>query len=210
MRTPARSVFASCLNDNVTVKATEHANSGSSSGTVMHQHATLQGKEIRRKRGGRAGRAPAGAADAFHWSDDISLDSIGSGWREANKAGDRVARLAEVFRWVGPPHSVRIESEIMLHDIIGRDEGRGGGGVGADGWGGGDVDGCATSAPAGTADNFVHMWEVRNPHIANRRVTVQQRIHNSPTFKGTGETVASERFGGNVVPTPFRDTAVQG
>lgn len=190
MRTPARSLGASCLNGNHTAKATEHANEDSSD-MIMHKHVTLQGKERRRKRGGGAGVAPPGTMDALHWSDDMDLDINGGVWREASKAGDRAARLAEVFQCIRPPHTVRLESEIILHDITARVEDSSGGGAGDDGWGADDTDECATGAQVGTADDFVHMWEVRNPiRTASRRaVIVQRKTRKYPTIKVTINTL---------------------
>lgn len=66
-------------------------------------------------------------------------------WRTAR--GTRPARLAEVFRCVAPPHTVRIECEIILHESLSRT----GGGRDGDGGAGGHN---------GTWDDFVFAWEV--------------------------------------------------
>lgn len=67
-------------------------------------------------------------------------------WRAAR--GTRPARLAEVFRCVVPPHSVRIECEILLHESLNRtSRGR-------------DGDGGASGGQNGTWDDFVFAWEV--------------------------------------------------
>lgn len=82
-------------------------------------------------------------------------------WRGSNKFGDRLARLAEVFRCVRPPHTLRIDSEILLFDALAK-----GGEGGRQGCGGGGVGGGrgATNTVVdrgGPWDDLVHAWEVR-------------------------------------------------
>lgn len=67
-------------------------------------------------------------------------------WRATR--GTRPARLAEVFRCVIPPHTVRIECEILLHESLSRTGG------------GRDGGGSAGSGHNGTWDDFVFAWEV--------------------------------------------------
>lgn len=98
-------------------------------------------------------------------------------WRGVNKFGDRLARLAEVFRCVGPPHTVRIDSEILLFDALARRGEEGGQGGG----GGGGVRGATTTTTVVNRgrpwDDLVHAWEVRLSVcevriVSNRRLFV--------------------------------------
>ena len=104
-----------------------------------------------------------GTRGIFAGGRDLDLLGVADTWRGANKPGDRLARLAEVFRCVAPPHTVRIECDLHLHDAMGKVErggrDRGTGGVGA----GGRV--AATDGDrVGMWDDFVLAWEVRAPY----------------------------------------------
>lgn len=82
-------------------------------------------------------------------------------WRGSNKFGDRLARLAEVFRCVRPPHTLRIDSEILLFDSLAK--GGEGGRQGFGGGGGGGGRGATNTVVdrGGPWDDLVHAWEVR-------------------------------------------------
>ncbi|CAM9786513.1 unnamed protein product, partial [Scytosiphon promiscuus] len=73
-------------------------------------------------------------------------DKVKRMWRAPR--GDRPARLAEAFRCIAAPHTVHIESEIILHESLAR---RGGG---RDGDGGGSGGGSGSGW-----DDFVFAWE---------------------------------------------------
>lgn len=71
--------------------------------------------------------------------------------------GNKPARLAEVFRCVAPPHTVSIESEIILYDSLRR--------VSA----GRDGDGGAGEGGGGPWDDLVDAWEVSTGRGVGRR-----------------------------------------
>lgn len=86
-------------------------------------------------------------------------------WRVAR--GTRLARLAEVFRCIVPPHTVRIECEILLHESLSRTGG------------GRDWDVGAGGAHSGTWDDFVFAWEV-SWHRLCARHTIEGALRLAP------------------------------
>lgn len=108
---------------------------------------------------------PAGERGMFVGDRDPDRLGVAETWRGTNKPGDRLARLAEVFRCVAPPHTVRIECVLHLHDAMGMAE-RGGGDRDAGGRGGGGGRVAAAGGDRGGMwDDFVLAWEVRVPCV---------------------------------------------
>ena len=95
-------------------------------------------------RGGAGDAVNGGGRGGGHGGPDLTSfpgrdDEV---WRVAR--GSRRARLAEVLRCVVPPHTVRIECEILLHEALSGRDGDAGAGV----------------SQSGTWDDFVFAWEV--------------------------------------------------
>lgn len=112
------------------------------------------------------GKGAAAGIDTAEGGPDLDLPINARTWRVVNKPTDRLARLSEVFCCVRPPHTLRIECEIMLHDALrreGQDQEKGGGGSGGSGGGGGgDRVAVAADKRRGRMwDDFVLAWEVR-------------------------------------------------
>lgn len=123
---------------------------------IIMPHRTGLGK-------GLASGSSAGEADpSVHFLRDARM------WREPTKASDKLGRLAEVFRCVGPPHTLRIESEFAVVDAMrnGHEDGalrRGAwGAVGGAVSDSGMVSGAAMDeSRGGVWDDLVSAWEVR-------------------------------------------------
>ncbi|CAM9424573.1 unnamed protein product, partial [Ectocarpus sp. 12 AP-2014] len=118
-------------------------NIGGHSSVVVHYHQS------------HSGSGPATVRDRFHrggggdpGGDAKVTDpkfSDGGVWRAPR--GNRSARLKEVLDCVAPPHTVRIECEIILHESLSR------AGDGREGNGG------TSGGGSGTWDDFVFAWE---------------------------------------------------
>ncbi|CAM9360108.1 unnamed protein product [Ectocarpus sp. 6 AP-2014] len=118
-------------------------NIGGHSSVVVHYHQSHSGsgpatEGDRLHRGG--GGDPGGDAKVT----DPKFSDIGM-WRAPR--GNRSARLKEVLDCVAPPHTVRIECEIILHESLSRAGDRREGNGGTSGGG------------SGTWDDFVFAWE---------------------------------------------------
>lgn len=139
LRTPAES----CLYDPDTGARRNcgGGNIGGHSSIVVHYHQN------------HSGSVSATVGDTLHrgGGGDTKLTdpkfSDGGMWRAPR--GNRSARLKEVLDRVAPPHTVRIECEIILHESLSR------AGDGHDGNGG------ISGGGNGTWDDFVFAWEVR-------------------------------------------------
>ncbi|CAB1113169.1 unnamed protein product [Ectocarpus sp. CCAP 1310/34] len=123
-------------------------NIGGHSSVVVHYHQSHSGSGPATVRD-RLHRGGGGDPDGDAKVTDPKF-SDGGMWRAPR--GDRSARLKEVLDCVAPPHTVRIESEIILHESLSRagdgredNEGTSGGG-------------------SGTWDDFVFAWEDGSDH----------------------------------------------
>lgn len=166
MRTPAKTALASCFINSATLPTAGHANTS----TAVHQHDMLF--ETRSLDGSDVDHIAPENADNV---DRARLLTETNMWRESKKAGDLAGRLAEVFRCVAPTPTVRIESEIALHEMDtqgGHDDNGGGGGL-PDEEQAADVVGVA-------AEDFVLAWEVRGNAISRKASVMGESTMTPP------------------------------
>lgn len=146
MRTPAKTALASYFINSIALPTVGHANTN----TAPRHHNVLNG--TRSLVGSNVDRIAPNTVHKIDWASLLTKTNM---WRESKKAGDRVERLAEVFRCVAPSPTVRIECEIALHEMDTQgqdgDNGCGRGLVGEE---------QAADVVVGAAEKFVLAWEV--------------------------------------------------
>eukprot|EP00903_Cladosiphon_okamuranus_P007230 g7017.t1 len=113
-------------------------------------------------------------------------------WRTSR--GTRPTRLAEVFRCVVPPHTVRIESEIILHESRSR---TGGGRDGEGGTGGGHNN-------SGTWDDLVFAWECLGDGILAGRALSSLWQHSHQDLRRTNDASRAERAADDLLSDGLR------
>eukprot|EP00752_Nemacystus_decipiens_P001293 g1285.t2 len=171
LRTPASSCHTTSTGSR---RRCGSGSTGGHSGFVMHH------------RGGAGGTGNGGGGGIRSGVDLNSFLGRDEVWRAAG--GSRPERLAEVFRCVVPPHIVRIECEILLHESLSGRNGEAGAGM----------------SQSGSWDDFVFAWECLGDGILAGRALRNLWEHTHHDIGGANDASSLERAADDLLSDGLR------